>query len=119
MKIEMDKLKETQKKIAQKVSIKDSFKISDIKTVAGFDIAYHDKKVICAGVVVDYKTLEVIDKRYTISEEKFPYIPGFLMFREGPAIIETYSELKEKPDVIMIDGGGILHPRKSGIACSG
>ncbi|MBU4501938.1 MAG: endonuclease V [Nanoarchaeota archaeon] len=116
MKIELDKLKETQKKIAQKVSVKDSFKISDIKTVAGFDIAYHDKKVICAGVVVDYKTLEVLDKRYTISDEKFPYIPGFLMFREGPPIVETYQELKIQPDVILIDGGGILHPRKSGIA---
>jgi len=116
MKIDLNKLKETQKKIAKQVILKASFKIDDIKTVAGFDIAYHGKKVICAGVVLDFNTLEVLEKKYTLSDEKFPYIPNFLMFREGPPIIETYHELKNEPDIILIDGGGILHPLKSGIA---
>lgn len=116
MNIEFDKLKELQKKIADKVVVKDSLKIGDIKTIAGFDLAYYDKKVICAGVILDFKSMEILEKRYTVSEEKFPYIPSFLMFREGPPIIEAYHEFKAEPDVIMIDGGGILHPLKSGVA---
>jgi len=116
MKIDLNKLKETQKKISEKIILKDGFKINKLKTVAGFDLAYHNKKVICAGVVLDFKNMKVIEKRYTISEEKFPYIPNFLMFREGPQIIDAYQELKTEPDVILIDGGGILHPLKSGIA---
>jgi len=116
MKIDIKKLEETQKKIAKKVVIKDSIKINDIKTVAGFDLAYHNRKVICAGVILDFKTMEVLEKRYVILDEKFPYIASFLMFREGPPIIELYPELKNEPDILMIDGGGILHPLKSGIA---
>ncbi|MBL7100942.1 MAG: endonuclease V [Nanoarchaeota archaeon] len=116
MKIELNKLREVQKKIADKIIVKDSVKPKDIKTVAGFDITYHNKKVVCAGVVFDFKTMEVLEKKYTVSEEKFPYIPNFLMFREGPPIMETYHELEANPDVLLIDGGGILHPLKSGIA---
>ncbi len=116
MKQDLRKLRETQKKIAEKVIIKDSLKLKDIKTVAGFDLAYHNKKVICAAVVLNIKTLEVLEKKYTVSEEKFPYIPNFLMFREGPPIIETYHELDIKPDIIIIDGSGILHPQRSGVA---
>lgn len=116
MKPDFNRLKETQKKIADKVVLKDGFKFDKVKLVAGFDLAYHGRKVICAGVVVDLKDMGVVEKRYTLSEEKFPYIPGFLMFREGPPIVETYQELKNEPDVLLIDGGGILHPLKSGVA---
>lgn len=116
MKIDLKKFKETQKKISEKIVLKDGFKIDKIKTVAGFDLAYHNKKVICAGVILDIKTMEVLEKRYTLSEEKFPYIPTFLMFREGPPILDTYHDLKAEPDVLLIDGGGILHPSKSGVA---
>lgn len=116
MKLDLNKLKETQKKIAEKIILKDRFKIVKLKTVAGFDLAYHNKKVICAGVVLDFKNMKLLEKKYTISEEKFPYIPNFLMFREGPPIIDAYQELKTEPDVILINGGGILHPLKSGIA---
>lgn len=116
MNIEFDKLKETQKKIADKVVLKDSLKADDIKIIAGFDLAYYDKKVICAAVVLDFKTMDVLEKKYNVSEEKFPYIANFLMFREGPPIIEVYHDLETVPDILLIDGGGILHPLKSGVA---
>jgi len=116
MNVDFSKLKETQKKIAEKVIVKDAIKFGDIKTIAGFDLSYQDKKVICAGVVLDFKTMEVLEKKHTISEEKFPYIANFLMFREGPPIIETYHDLENEPDVLLIDGSGILHPLKSGVA---
>ena len=116
MKIDLNNLKKIQRKIAGNIIIKDKFKISELKTVAGFDIAYHNKNVICACVVLDFKTLEVLEKRYVISKENFPYIPNFLMFREGPPIIHAYHELRTEPDILLICGGGILHPLKSGIA---
>ncbi|MBM3199546.1 endonuclease V [Candidatus Woesearchaeota archaeon] len=116
MNIDFNKLKETQKKIAETVVLKDSFKLESVSTIAGFDLAYHKKKVICAAVVLDLKTMKIIEKKRTVSEEKFPYIANFLMFREGPPIIGTYHELETKPDIIMIDGGGVLHPLKSGVA---
>lgn len=116
MKLDLDKLKETQKKIAEKIVLKDNFKIDRLKTVAGFDLAYHNKKMICVAIVLDFKTAKIIEKRYTVSDEIFPYVPTFLMFREGPPIIDTYHELKTEPDVLLIDGGGILHPLKSGVA---
>lgn len=47
---------------------------------------------------------------------KFPYIPGFLSFREGPAIYRTLLKLERKPDLLLIDGQGIAHPRRLGIA---
>lgn len=116
MNLDFSKLKETQKKIAEKVIVKDALKFDDIKTIAGFDLAYQDKKVICVGVVLDFNTMKLLEKKHTVSEEKFPYIANFLMFREGPPIIGTYHELEQEPDVLLIDGGGILHPLKSGVA---
>jgi len=52
-----------------------------------------------------------------VSDERFPYIPGLLAFREGPAIIETFKKLRQRPDLLIIDGQGIAHPRGFGIAC--
>lgn len=116
MNVDFNKLKETQKKIAERVIVKDLVKFENVKTVAGFDLAYYDKKVVCAAVVLDFKTMKVLEKKYAVSEEKFPYIANFLMFREGPPVINTYHELSTEPDVLLIDGGGILHPLKSGVA---
>jgi deoxyribonuclease V len=64
-----------------------------------------------------YPDLNEIERVYTVSDEKFPYIPGLLAFREGPAIIETFKRLRQRPDLLIIDGQGIAHPRGFGIAC--
>lgn len=87
-----------------------------IRTVAGFDLSTKNT-ARAAGVVVDVDTLETVDQAVAELPLTFPYVPGLLSFREAPAILRAYESLKIKPDVLMIDGQGLLHPRRFGLAC--
>ncbi len=107
-------LKKEQLRLAKKVMVKDDFE--EIKYVAGCDQAFIDNKVISAVVVLDFKTLEIVEKRYAVVEAPIQYIPGFLSYRESPAVVEAINKLKNKPDILMVDANGILHPRKIGMA---
>ncbi|MGI9533782.1 MAG: deoxyribonuclease V [Thermodesulfobacteriota bacterium] len=106
-----------QTELSKKVVKKNSF--NKINRVAGADLAIFtkQKKLLCGIIIFSYPDLEIIEKVYHIADEMFPYIPGLLAFREGPAIIETFKKIKIKPDLIMVDGQGIAHPRFFGIAC--
>ena len=114
MMIDINKLKEEQIKLAKKVVIRDSVK--SIKTVAGAEQAFFEDKVISAIVVCDYRDFRIIEEKYSISDVKIPYISGFMFYREGPAVMEAFSKLEHKPDVLMINGNGILHSRRMGMA---
>jgi len=116
MTLDIERMRAAQKEIAEKVVLRDSFNISEVKAVAGFDVAYGNKKVYCAAAVMDYKSMELIERKVIVRDEDFPYIPTLLMFREGPPVVEAYNALEKKPDVILIDGNGILHPYRAGIA---
>jgi deoxyribonuclease V len=71
-----------------------------------------------AGIVVyDLENLELIERHALIRPVTFPYIPGLLSFREAPAAIEVIERVKTPVDVYLLDGQGLLHPRKFGIAC--
>ena len=108
------KLKKEQIKLAKKVITTDSFE--KIKTIAGSDQVYVDDKVVSAIVVCDYKTLKVIESKHAVVEGKIRYKSGFLFYRDGPAIIEAFNTLEQKPDVLILKGNGILHPRRIGMA---
>jgi len=112
--INISKLKNEQLKLAKKVITED--KIKKIKTIAGCDQAFFNNKIISAIIVFDYKKLSIIEKKYTISKIDFPYITSYLSYREVPAIIKTYKKLKNKPDIMLCDFNGILHPRRIGAA---
>ena len=112
--VDLSRLKEEQIKLAKKVILSDSVK--NIKTIAGADQAYVGNKVISAIAVCDYKSLEVIDEKHAIVDAKIPYISGFLFYRDGPAVIEAFNMLEHKPDVLILEGNGILHPRRIGMA---
>ncbi len=112
--VDFNKLKEEQLKLAKKVVLKDSFE--KLELIAGVDQAYNQDQVISAIVVCDYKTLEVKERIFAVVKVKIPYLEGFLAYREGQAISESYSKLENKPDVMIFDGNGILHPRRCGLA---
>ncbi len=107
-------LKEEQLKLAGKVSTVDSIK--NIKTIAGADQSYVGNKVISAIAVCDYKSMGIIEKKYAIAEAKVPYKSGFLFYKDGPAVVEAFNMLENKPDVLIVKGNGILHPRRIGMA---
>jgi deoxyribonuclease V len=86
--------------------------------VAGLDCAFsRDKKRIAAAAVVlrlgDFKVLETAE---AVMEVRFPYVPGLLSFREAPACLAAMRKLQITPDVVLVDGQGIAHPRRLGLA---
>ncbi len=87
-------------------------------TIAGADISFNKySTTVYAGIVVlSFPELRVIDKASVIATTEFPYISGLLAFREVPALIQAWEQLAEKPDVLVLDGQGIAHPRRMGIA---
>ncbi|MCI4624678.1 MAG: endonuclease V [Candidatus Magnetoovum sp. WYHC-5] len=96
---------------------------NDLVFIAGVDAAFKDNKVI--GSACLYKktnddgstfTLEKIDEKVSIMDVEFPYVPGFLSFREAPVLMESIGKLIKIPDIILVDGQGIAHPRRLGIA---
>lgn len=112
--IDFEKLKAEQLKLASKVSTVDSIK--NVKTIAGADQSYVGNKVISAIAVCDYKSMGTIEKKYAIVDAKIPYKSGFLFYKDGPAVIEAFNMLENKPDVLIVEGNGILHPRRIGMA---
>lgn len=90
-----------------------------VSTIAGADIAIcvKKKKLVCGIILFSYPDLKEIERVWTVSDEVFPYVPGLLGFREAPCVIRTFSELRKRCDVIMIDGHGLAHPRGFGLAC--
>ena len=86
--------------------------------IAGVDVAYakEDAMGIGAGVVLSFPELVPVEKVIILKPVKFPYIPGFLSFREAPIMISVVRAFKKKVDLIFVDGQGIAHPRKAGVA---
>ncbi len=90
----------------------------DVRIVAGADVSYDKGSDYyhAAVVVLKFPEMETIEETHASGKAPFPYIPGLLAFREGPIVIKALKKLKSRPDILMIDGHGIAHPRGFGIA---
>ncbi len=108
--------KEIQEQLREKVSIAPLTQLPT--TIGGVDISLaRGSRVVYAGIVVlDYATLEPLAYSGVVDQVEVPYIPGYLSFREVPALFKAWQRLTLKPDVVMVDGHGILHPRRMGVA---
>ncbi len=84
--------------------------------IAGVDAAFSDDEVFAAACLFRCTDLALIEQAHTVQKLRFPYVPGYLSFREGPAINAAINKLRTRPDVILVDGQGIAHPRGAGIA---
>lgn len=92
--------------------------LDHIRLAAGVDVSStRFNPLLTAGVVLwDRRTGQVIETVSAQSNGTFPYIPGLLSFREIPVLLEAIKKLSTEPDVWMVDGQGIAHPRRLGIA---
>ncbi len=118
MTISIKEAKEMQNEMAAKVILEDD--LATPRYIGGMDVScnlYDPAKMIYAAVVVlDLKELKVIETATIAEKQLFPYVPGLLGFREAPALVNAFNKLKIKPDLILVDGHGISHPRGLGIA---
>ncbi len=92
--------------------------ITGIRYLAGVDISVRRSPEVAASavVVLDYPGLRPVETRFAVGKPGFPYIPGLLSFREAPLMLEACRQLDTTPDLVMVDGQGIAHPRRLGLA---
>jgi len=114
--LELERLANLQKELKDRVRIVPYTKIPE--TVAGCDVSYSRKrgKLVAVVVVMTYSQLEFIEESIFEKDITFPYIPTYLSFRELPALLSAFEKLKTMPDLVILDGQGIAHPRGLGIA---
>jgi len=116
MKDNYTKIIELQKEFSKKVITHDYLNNNNIRNVCGIDVSYKDLNAFCSAVIINKNTLEIIEIVNEKSTISYPYIPGLFMLREGEPLLKIVRLLKNLFDVLLIDGHGILHPRKCGLA---
>lgn len=106
-----------QSALAGRVVLRDDFP-RPLRTIAGCDVGFEDGGATtrAAVVLLDADTLAPLEQHVARLPTGMPYIPGLLSFRELPALLEAFSRLAATPDLVFVDGHGIAHPRRLGIA---
>lgn len=109
--------KQIQQQLVSRVVLKNELKHIDF--VAGVDVGFENngKTTRAAVAVLNFPELTLHEQAITRTPTCFPYVPGYLSFRELPGVLEALSGLKTTPDLILCDGQGIAHPRRFGLAC--
>lgn len=105
-----------QERLARRV--REEAPLVEPRYVAGMDAAFADAGRTCVAAVVLWDAVEgcVVEIQVARRRVTFPYIPGLLTFREGPALCQALRKLRTRPDVLLCDGQGRAHPRRLGIA---
>lgn len=106
-----------QERLRGRVVLED--RLGEVRYVAGSDLAFDpETDEAYAGVIVyRFPSLEEVERRMARRKLRFPYVPGLLSFRESPILLAAFRRLRTEPDLILVDGHGLAHPRRFGIAC--
>ncbi len=106
-----------QKQLQPEVTTEDQ--LPEVRYVAGVDMGFEEDYAIsrAAVVVLSFPELQLVEQAIARRPTTFPYIPGFLSFREVPAVMDALEKVSTTPDLILCDGQGIAHPRRFGLAC--
>jgi deoxyribonuclease V len=93
-------------------------RLGPVRQVAGIDVGFEDEGATtrAAVAVLSFPDLTLVDTAVVRAPTRFPYVPGLLTFREGPAVLRALHKLAVSPDLILYDGQGMAHPRRFGIA---
>ncbi len=96
-----------------------SDRLGPVHYVAGVDVGFeHGGRTTRAALaVLTFPGLELHDRAIGRQPTRFPYVPGYLSFRELPAVLQALDELHTRPDLLLCDGQGLAHPRRFGLAC--
>ena len=108
---------ELQKKLALQVVKEDTLKYEEIENVCGVDVSYGKNKAYCSALLINRHNWEVMDMTNISIPSSQPYIPGLFMIREARPVLTTLKAMKKEMDLLLIDGHGVLHPRRCGLAC--
>lgn len=105
-----------QTELARQVRLEDDFE--PLRLIAGVDVGFEEGGAItrAAAVLLDAQTLAVRAERIARVPTSMPYVPGLLSFRELPALLQALESLPDTPDLLFVDGQGIAHPRRLGVA---
>jgi len=113
--------------LALRPQLKKQRDFSEVRTVAGADIALSSlgpdrraqrEAVAYAGVILyRFPDLVELERQSAVRQVSFPYVPGLLVFREGPALLEAFAKLRTPPGLLLFDAHGYSHPRRFGLAC--
>ncbi len=112
----LKKLRKLQEDMAKSVILKDAYTVGEIEYVLGVDQAFSNDTVFSACVLLSFPELEVVDSSISVAKATVPYIPTYLMFREGKPAVEAVKKVIKDRCVVMVDGSGIAHPRRCGLA---
>ena len=104
-----------QQELAQHIVLEDH--LGEVRFIAGVDMAINEEHnaARAAVVLMSFPDLEIVERHVYEEPIRMPYVPGLLSFREAPSVIGAFEQLRQKPDLIMVDGQGIAHPRRLGI----
>src|SRR3989344_7262505 len=112
--MDLHELKREQAKLSYRINLEDSF--SEIKTIGAAECQVIGDKILATVVVCEFPSFKVKEtKQYQLSNP-LPHKIGFAAYREMPAIIEAFNRLEEEPDMLLVKGEGVAHPRRLGIA---
>lgn len=115
--IDVRRARQIQEELRGRVLARDE--LAELRTVAGVDVGFEQGGAVAraAVAVLDYPSLRTAETAVARRRNAFPYVPGYLSFREVPPILAALAKLDRLPDLILCDGQGVAHPRRFGLAC--